>query len=173
MGQTNAEVDSKLMRLAALLDTDPAARRACGRADSAGVSRPPRRHPAARDGEPQRGEPGSAASTFADLADAQPDSAPLQLELGRALAAQGEQARALLALQRAVQLQPDLADAWRELSQLYAARAELLECDLAYANFVRLARPGQHLSEAARAVANRRLASADAMLRRAPEAHAR
>ena len=153
------------MRVAALLDTDPAA---AARA-AAQILKDYPGHPGATlllgTASRSLGDTRAAATTFAELADAQPGSAPLQLELGRTLAAQGEQARALQALQRAVHLQPELADAWRELSQLYAVRGGPRECDLAYANFVRLARPGQHLSEAARAVANRRLGTADAVLR--------
>ena len=153
------------MKVAALLDSDPAA---AARA-AAHILKEHPGHPGATlllgTAARSLGDTQAATAAFADLVDAQPDSAPLQLELARALAAQGEQARALAALQRAVQLQPDLADAWRELSQLYAARGEMRECDLAYGNFVRLARPGQHLGEATRAVANQRLGAADVMLR--------
>src|SRR5256885_11425260 len=49
------------------------------------------------------------------------------------LRSQGLEEPALSALLRAVDLQPDLAEAWRELSGLYAARGDTLACDTAYA----------------------------------------
>ena len=66
---------------------------------------------------------------------------------------------------KAVQLQPDLAEAWAELAALHAARGDLQACDAAYANFTRLAPPERHLAEAAAALAARRLPAAEALLR--------
>ena len=52
------------------------------------------------------------------------------------------------ALERAVELAPDLAEAWRELSLLHAARGDTVACDAAYARFSRLAPEGARLGEA-------------------------
>ncbi|MGH8267428.1 MAG: tetratricopeptide repeat-containing sulfotransferase family protein, partial [Steroidobacteraceae bacterium] len=112
------------------------------------------------------GEAQAAAAAFAQLAAGQPDSALLQLELGRTLAAQGRDADALAALTRAVELEPNLPEAWRELAGLHAARGDPAACDLAYARFTRLALPEQRLAEAGVALANDRLAAAEALLRR-------
>ena len=83
----------------------------------------------------------------------------IRLELGRALRAVGRDAEARVALERAVELAPDLAEAWRELSLLHAARGDTAACDAAYAHFERLAPAGTRLAEAAAALANERLAS--------------
>src|SRR6185312_2325869 len=91
------------------------------------------------------GDAPAAAAQLGALAVAQPDSAPVQLELGRALAAQG--------------------DAERAFAALHAARGDLQACDAAYANFTRLAPPERHLAEAAAALAARRLPAAEALLR--------
>jgi Flp pilus assembly protein TadD len=107
-----------------------------------------------------------AAKAFADLAALQPDSALIRLELGRTLAAQGRAAEALETLSRAVELEPNLAEAWSELSTLHATRGDTKACDVAYANFFRLAMPEQHLGEAARALATGRVVVAENLLRR-------
>jgi tetratricopeptide (TPR) repeat protein len=162
---TDAAIDLKVMRAAALLDSDPSA--------------------AARESiEVLKEHPGHAAATlllatarrscgdsqavtaFAELAAAQPDSALLQFEVGRTLAAQGSEAQALIALTRAVELEPDLAEAWRELAALHAARGDATSCDLAYAHFTRLAPPDQHLAEAGTALVNHRLGAAESLIRR-------
>ncbi len=93
----------------------------------------------------------------------------IRLELGRALRAVGRDAEARVALERAVELAPDLAQAWRELSLLHAAQGDTAACDAAYARFERLAPEGTRLAEAALALANERLASAEEMLKRALE----
>jgi tetratricopeptide (TPR) repeat protein len=65
-----------------------------------------------------------------------------------------------------VELEPNLAEAWRELAALYAARGDDAACDAAYARFMRLGNPEQHLAEAGVALANGRLDSAESMVRR-------
>jgi len=158
-------VELKLMRVAALLDSDPSA----AAREAAQILKEHPGHPAATLllGTARRscGDP-QAAAVFAALAAAQPDSALIQLELGRTFAAQGRDAEALSALTRAVQVEPNLAEAWRELAALHAARGEPQACDAAYARFARLARPEQHLTEAGAALANNRLAAAESLLRR-------
>jgi predicted Zn-dependent protease len=87
-------------------------------------------------------------------------------ELGRALLSQGRDADALTALTRAVELEPNLAESWRELAAVHAARGDIKSCDFAYENYVRLAAPEQRHSEAAAALATFRLDTADSLLRR-------
>jgi len=168
-----AAIDVKLLRVATLLESDPAA---AAREAARILSEHPG-HPGAQLllGTAQRsaGDLPAATAVFAQLATAQPDAAPIQFELGRVLAAQGRDSEALAALQRAVELAPDLAPAWAELAALYAARGDTGACDQAYARFTRLAPPEQHLGEALRALARHRLAAAEALLRarlaRAPQ----
>ena len=159
------EIDFKLMRAAALLDSDPAA---AARAATEILDEHPG-HPAATlllgtarrsSGDPQ------AAETFAELEAAQPGSALIQLELGRTLAAAGRGAQALAALTCAVEIEPNLAEAWQELAALHAARGNDAACDAAYAHFTRLVSVERPLAEAAAAFAADRLAAAESLLRR-------
>jgi tetratricopeptide (TPR) repeat protein len=163
------EVDFKLIRAAALLESDPAA--AAGAA--AQILRAHPGHAAALlllgTAHRASGDAQGAADEFAELAAAQPESPVIRLELGRALRAVGRDAEARVALERAVELAPDLAQAWRELSLLHAAQGDTAACDAAYARFERLAPEGTRLAEAALALANERLASAEEMLKRALE----
>jgi predicted Zn-dependent protease len=110
------------------------------------------------------GDDSRASTAFADLAAAQPESALLQLELGRTHSAQGRDGAAILSLERAVALEPNLADAWRELAALYARQGDTAECDRAYAQFTRLAPPEQHLGEAGLAFTGGRFAVAESLL---------
>jgi tetratricopeptide (TPR) repeat protein len=158
-------VDARLMRAATLLDTDPAA----AAREAAEILEEHPGYPAAvlllGTARRSSGSPVAAAS-IDELAAAQPGSAPIQFELGQTLAAQGRAAEALAAFNRALELQPNLAEAWRELAVLHAANGDTLACDAAYARFTQLASPDQHLAEAHVALANHRLDAAEALLRR-------
>jgi predicted Zn-dependent protease len=158
-------VDARLMRAATLLDTDPAA----AALEATEILKEHPGHLAAMLllGTAQR-DAGSAEATvsFSELAAAYPDSAPVQLELGRTLHAQGRYADALQALNRSVGLEPNLAEAWRDLAILHARLGDPDACDVAYAHFTRLAPLERHLAEAHAALASHRLGAAEAMLRR-------
>ena len=159
------DIDLELTRAASLLDRDPvAAARIAAR-----ILEEHPQHPTATLllGTARRasGDP-RAAVTLAALALAEPNSAPIQLESGRALAAAGRDAQALAAFEHAVRLEPDLADAWRELASLHAARGDTLECDRAFARYGQLAGMERHLGEAAAALDAHRLATAESLLRR-------
>ncbi len=154
------------MRAASLLDDDPAA---AGREAAKILGEHPGHVGATlllATARRNCGEVLEATNAFAELAAAQPDSAPLQLELGRSHAAQGRIAAARAAFERAVALEPNLAEAWRELSMLHAAEGDTLACDAAYARYTRLGLPEQHLGEAAHALANQRHAAAEELLLR-------
>ena len=166
------DIDFKLMRAAALLDSDPAA---AIRAATEILALHPG-HAAATlllgTARRNRGDP-QAGAAFAELEAAQPGSALIQLEIGRTRAAAGRAAEALAALRRAVEVEPNLAEAWQELAALYATRGDPTACDAAYAQFTRLVSVEQHLAEAAAAFAVQRLATAESLLRerlaRAPQ----
>src|SRR3984957_133686 len=157
-------IDARLMRAATLLDTDPAP----AAREAAEILKENPGHSGATLllGTARRisGSP-EAAESFDELAAAQPNSAPIQYELGRTQAAQGRTTQALAALNRAVELEPNLAEAWRELAALHASLGDTLACDAAYARFTHLASPDQHLAEAHAALANHRLDAAEALLR--------
>jgi tetratricopeptide (TPR) repeat protein len=89
----------------------------------------------------------------------------MQLELGRALVEQGKLAEGFAALARALELEPGLAPAWRELSAVHAARGEWRECDAAYARFAALTNHDGRFAETATAIAQDRLDHAAALLR--------
>ena len=158
-------LDIALIRVAALLERDPAA---AARAAQELLGKHPG-HPAVvlllGTAERRSGDAEAAAAAFSELAATQPTSAAVQLDLGRALLAQGKLAEAFTALTRAAELEPGLAEAWRELSSLHAARGEWRECDTAYARFASLANPDGRLGQAAAAIAQHRLDHAAELLR--------
>src|ERR1700722_3270576 len=125
-------IDARLMRAATLLDTDPAA----AAREAAEILKEHPGHSGATlllgTARRSSGSP-EAADSFDELAAAQPNSAPIQYELGRTRALQGRDADALEALKRAVELEPNLAEAWRELATLHARNGDTDACDVAYA----------------------------------------
>jgi tetratricopeptide (TPR) repeat protein len=157
-------LDARLLRAAGLLDSDPAA--AAREAAEILNEHPGHATALLLLGTARRssGNP-EAAETLAALAAAQPDYAPVQLELGKTFASQGRDADALASLRRAVELEPNLAEAWRELASLYAKLGDPLACDLAYVKFMLLASPEQHVAEAEFALANHRLEAAESLAR--------
>ncbi|MGH8138405.1 MAG: tetratricopeptide repeat-containing sulfotransferase family protein [Steroidobacteraceae bacterium] len=165
MTRAGAAVDIKLVRVASLLDSDP---RAAAREAEQVLQEHPG-HPVATLllGTARRsfGDPGAQAA-FEQLAAAQPHSPLVQLELGRTFVAQGRDTEGLAALTRAVELSPNLAEAWRDLSAVLASRGDTKGCDVAFAHYSRLAAPERRLSEAAAALATFRLDAAEALLRR-------
>ncbi len=161
---TAGEVDLRLISVAALLESDPAA--AARAAAQLLAAHPGHRAAALLLGNAQRaaGDAAGALATFQAQAAAQPDSALLQLEVARALLALGRSDGAAAALARATELEPGLAPAWRERSLLDAARGETLDCDRAYARYTALVLEDAHLAEAGSAIAFERYAAAEALL---------
>ena len=110
----SAHADLELMRASLLLDSDPAG--AAQRATDI-LARSPRHTEASlllATAQRKAGDPAAAARLLESLARDQPESAFMQLELARAYAADGRNAAALAALRRAVALDAELADAWRD-----------------------------------------------------------
>lgn len=152
------------MRAAALLDTDPAA--AAREAEAILDAAPGHAAALLLLGTARRssGHLEAAADTLGALAATQPESAVMQLELARTLGAQGDRPGAERALRRALELQGELAQAWRELSVLRAAAGDSAECDRAWARYAALSDDDAHLAEAAAALAQGRLTHAEALL---------
>jgi predicted Zn-dependent protease len=153
------------MRAALLLDSDPAAAARQAGAILATSPGNPEASLLLASACRRLGDAHAAAAILESLSSAHPDSALLQLETGRALAAAGRDGEALTALRRAVTLDAGLAEAWRDLAvQLFAAD-DTLEGDRAYACYLRLMpnRPG--LADAAAALADNRLGYAETGIR--------
>ncbi len=158
-------IDLALMRASTLLQRDPAAAATQARAILADEPR----HEAAglllaaacrRLGEPERG-----MSVIESLARTHPGSAFLQLELGRTYAACGRSAEARMALQRAVEADGALADAWQELSAQHLLVGDLALADRAYGNFRRLTIDPSDLAEAYFALDQNHLEAAESAVR--------
>src|SRR5262249_46456143 len=95
----------------------------------------------------------------------QPGSGILQLELGKAYAATGRRQEAASAFEAAVALDPELAEAWRELAAQRHLAGDELGGDRAFREYTRLAPPPAELADAAVAIVERRLDAAAALLR--------
>ena len=159
-------VDLRLMRAAALLDRDPSA--AAREAAALLGEHPDNLQAALLLGAARRscGDGQAAAEVFEKLARAHPRSALIQLEYAYSLAAQQHNAQALRTLQLAVELEPNLAEAWQELARLFAEGGDEANCDLAYARYRALKRPDRDLEEAEVLLNNRRIDAAAALLER-------
>jgi predicted Zn-dependent protease len=162
-----SKLDFTLIRIASLLESDPAS--AAREAEAILRTYPGHVSATLLLGTALRscGNTQAAIAVLTTLAAVQPDSAAIQLELGRALLAAGYGTEARVALERATQLAPDLAQGWRELSMLHAARGETAACDAAYARFYSLAGEGPGLAEAAAAIAKEQFTAAERLLRHA------
>jgi predicted Zn-dependent protease len=160
----SASPDLELMRASMLLETDPAA---AARYASAVLASHPG-HDAATllltTACRRLGNSSSALDIIAALADAQPGSALVQLELGRTYAASGRSSEAKTALERAVELDSGLADAWRELSEQRLLAAETASADAAYTRYRRLAIDPPDLVDAYAAFDQGRLETAQALV---------
>jgi tetratricopeptide (TPR) repeat protein len=158
------DLDLELMRASSLLDADPSA--AAHRA---------RRILSVSPGHPEAslllaaasralGDPAAAAVALEALDAAQRNTPFMQLELGRAYAADGRTAAAMTALCRAVALDEGLADGWRELAALAFAADDVRAGDAAYARYSALTAAPPQLSDALTALADNRLDAAEALL---------
>ena len=112
------------------------------------------------------GNSSSALGIIEALARAQPTSALVQLELGRTYAASGRRSEAQAALERAIELDSSLAEAWRELSGQRLLAGETAAADAAYNQFRTLATDPPDLAGAYAAFDQGRLETAEALVRR-------
>jgi len=111
------------------------------------------------------GNSSEAIGIMEALARVQPESALVQLELGRTYAACGHGSEAKAALERALELDPNLAEAWRELSEQRLLAAETALADAAYTQFRRLATDPPDLADAYAAFDQDRLEAAEGIVR--------
>ncbi|HEY6641211.1 tetratricopeptide repeat-containing sulfotransferase family protein [Povalibacter sp.] len=111
------------------------------------------------------GDTQSALEVLRPLAAAQPRSARTQYELGLTLAEAGEGDAAVVALRRALQLKPDLPDAWRVLADHLRALNDTAGADEAYAQHIRHSTRNPRLLDAASALCSNRIADAEMLLR--------
>jgi predicted Zn-dependent protease len=163
---STADVEFKLVRASTLLDEDPAA---AARAAGEILEGCPG-HSAASlllaTASLSLGDAAKACEVLESLAHVQPESAIVQLELGRAYRAHGRADQSLTALHRAVELQPDLAEGWRELSSGLAATGDMPGADLAHARYAAVMPDAPWLQEPATALLENRVAVAEALLKR-------
>jgi tetratricopeptide (TPR) repeat protein len=161
-----ADVDFELMRAAALLEEAPAAAARAARE----ILKSSPGHSAASlllaGASLRLGDAAGACEVLESLAHAQSGSAIVQLELGRAHRAAANSEQALGAFRRAVELEPNLADGWLELSTALAATGDEQGADLAYARYGAVMPDPTWLSEPAAALRDSRLAAAEQLLRR-------
>ena len=162
----SASADLALMRASMLLETDPAA---AARGASAVLLNHPA-HDAASlllSAACRRlGNSSSAVGIIEALADVQPESAIVHLELGRTYAACARTRDAKAALERAVELDANLADGWRELSEQRLLEGESAAADQAYAHYRRLATNPPELAEAYAAFDQNRLEASELQVQR-------
>jgi tetratricopeptide (TPR) repeat protein len=160
-----AAIDLELMRVSMLLDTDPAA--AVQRAGALLEQSPG--HEGAQlllaTACRNLGDADTAQGLLGSLARAQPGSATLQLEFGRACAAAGRHAEALTAFEVAVALDDRLADAWHGLAAERFIAGDTHGGDQAYVQYDRLAPQPPEFNDAAVALGDRRLDVAIAVIR--------
>src|ERR1700687_364177 len=108
----------------------------------------------------------AALEVLVPLAQEQPRSAAVHLELGIALGEDGRAGEATTALRHALQLQPDSPDAWRLLADQLEASGDAGGADQARARYIRAATRDPQLMEAAAALVANALPDAEARLRR-------
>ncbi len=112
-----------------------------------------------------RGETAAALDILEPLALAYPDWVSPQYELGLALGAAGRSADAVTRLRRAVELKPEMGDAWRALGDNLTALGDTSGADAAYARHIKAATRDPRLLEPAAALCEGRIPVAERLLR--------
>ncbi len=160
----SSSIDLELMRAAQGLDSDPA--EAARRAGAILASAP--LHVEASlllaTACARLGDASVAIRVLEPLVALQPESALLQLELGRAYAAAGHGTAAMAAFSRAVEIDAALSDAWAALARERYAAGDEAGGDSAYARYSKLSRLAPGLNDAALALADNRLMTAESLL---------
>jgi tetratricopeptide (TPR) repeat protein len=111
------------------------------------------------------GQVKGALAELEPLAGRAPSWAAAHYELGLALGADGQGEAAVRALERAVELDPRLPDAWRALADHRFALGETEAADAAYAQHIQHSTRDPRLLEAAVALCENKLPIAEAILR--------
>jgi tetratricopeptide (TPR) repeat protein len=110
-------------------------------------------------------DPATAAEQAAEILKAFPDQPQALALSGLALGKVGQGEAAIEALRRAVQLKPDLPDAWRALGDHYSALEMRDAADAAFAQHIRYSTRDPKLMNAALALAENRIPEAEHELR--------
>jgi tetratricopeptide (TPR) repeat protein len=111
------------------------------------------------------GEIETALETLESLTKAQPNSAAAHYQLGLAHGHAGHGEAAVQSLRRAVELKPDLPDAWRALADHLEAMGDTAGADSARALHIRYSTRDPRLLEPAAALCENRIAVAERLLR--------
>lgn len=158
-------LDQALQHAARLLATDP--KLAAGQAAEILKVIPGQPLASLLLGRAQRdcGDAASAIATLKSLCAAHPQWGLAHQELGLAHGAAGHGDEAVAALRRAVELKPDLADAWRALGDHLHAVDDTEGADQAYASYLKASSKDPRLMAAAAALCDKRIAVAEALLR--------
>jgi tetratricopeptide (TPR) repeat protein len=114
----------------------------------------------------RQGQTDSALLVLEPLAQEQASAFPAHLEVGMARTQAGRTAEAVQSFRRAVELQPNSADGWRLLADLYDTLGEAAQADAARAKYLRCATSDPRLQDAAFALVANELPQADARLRK-------
>ena len=160
----SASADLELLRASALLDADPAS--AARRASGILVDAPDHAEAKLLLAAACRrlGDPDKALGVLEAVAAAHPESPAMQLELGRAYAAAGRRPDALAAYRRAVGLNSELVEGWRELATELFAAGDVPGGDAAYANYENRVADPPGFVNAVGALADNRLDDAEVLL---------
>jgi predicted Zn-dependent protease len=111
------------------------------------------------------GEPAAALLWLEPLCVQQPNWAAAHYERGLALEDSRQPLAALAALQRAVQLKPNMPDAWRAIGDNLTANGDSAGADAAYAQHIKASTQDPKLLTAASALVEGRISHAEALLR--------
>ncbi|RPH54966.1 MAG: sulfotransferase family protein [Lysobacterales bacterium] len=109
--------------------------------------------------------PAAAVEQANEILKAVPNHPGAMMLLGIALGANRRGEEAVAALRRAVQMKPDMPDAWRALGDHLTALGDTSGADDAYAQHIRYSTRDPRLMEAALALCENRIAVAEATLR--------
>ena len=112
-----------------------------------------------------QGELSEASGILVPLAASHPSHAVLHAELGTVLGNSGDTDGGIHWLSRAVEIEPGLAHAWRELGDQRLLAGDSEGADAAYARHILASVNDPQLMEAARALCDNRLAIAERLLR--------
>jgi tetratricopeptide (TPR) repeat protein len=110
-------------------------------------------------------QPAAALLLLEPLCAEQPNWAAAHYERGLALGDLRQPSAALAALQRAVQLKPNMPDAWRAIGDYLTVSGDSAGADTAYAQHIKASTQDPKLLAAASALAEGRIAQAEAALR--------
>jgi len=111
------------------------------------------------------GDAPGAVTTLQHLAAGQPKWAKAHYEWGLALADAGRPEDALAALRRAVQLKPNMPDAWRAIGDQFILTGDTRRADAAYAQHIQASTQDPRLLVPASALVEGRIAEAEHLLR--------